>query len=172
MERLVSEAVVASGGALNHFTAGLVTVVLEQGWQDQYLAFLKETFRTRGQPCLSGAVRHHFPSRSFHEPQGGYFIWLELPEHVDTEATAACGTAQRVSFSRVLSFLPIKRLAAVCDWVFLFMSRLNWSVVSPTCGKHYRHISNNNGIVNLTLSTINKAAIRLKFTNRVDISSR
>ena len=105
VERLASEAVVASGGALNHFTAGLVTAVLEQGWQDQYLAFLKETYRQRV-AALSAAVRHHFPSLSFHEPQGGYFIWLELPEHVDTEQLLRVAQSQQVGFQPGVKFSP------------------------------------------------------------------
>ncbi len=105
VERLASDAVVASGGALNHFTAGLVTTVLEQGWQDQYLAFLKETYRQRA-AALSSAVRQHFPALTFHEPQGGYFIWLELPEHVDTEQLLRVARPFQVGFQPGVQFSP------------------------------------------------------------------
>ncbi|MCP4428866.1 MAG: PLP-dependent aminotransferase family protein [Chloroflexi bacterium] len=103
--RLVSEAVVASGGALNHFTAELVATVLEQGWQDEYLAFLKETCSKRA-AALSRAIRQHFPALTFREPQGGYFIWLEMPEDVDTELLLTVARQHQVGFQPGVKFSP------------------------------------------------------------------
>ncbi|KAA3659309.1 MAG: PLP-dependent aminotransferase family protein [Chloroflexi bacterium] len=105
VERLAADAVVASGGALNHFTAGLVTAVLEQRWQDQYLTSLKDTFRLRA-AVLSNALRLHFPELTFHEPQGGYFVWLELPEHVDTEELLRVSRPFQVGFQPGVKFSP------------------------------------------------------------------
>ena len=123
MERLASEAVVASGGALNHFTASLVTTVLEQRWQDQYLASLKDTFRHRA-AVLSDAVRQHFPELNFHEPEGGYFIWLELPEHVDTGALLRVSRTFRVGFQPGVKFSP--------DQMARSSLRLGFSFYEPT----------------------------------------
>ena len=38
------------------------------------------------------------------EPQGGIFIWLELPETLDAEALLRCASAKGVSFARGASF--------------------------------------------------------------------
>ena len=103
--RLAADGVIASGGAINHFTAGLVTAVLEQNLQEQYLASLKDTYRQRA-AALSAAVRHHFPELTFHEPQGGYFIWLELPEHVDTEKLLEGSRPFQVAFQPGVKFSP------------------------------------------------------------------
>ncbi len=105
LARLTADAVVASGGALNHFTAGLVAVVLEQGWQDEYLAFLKKTYRQRA-AALSQAVRQYLPSLTFTEPQGGYFVWLELPEGIDTAILLAGARQFKVGFQPGVQFSP------------------------------------------------------------------
>jgi len=105
LARLTADAVVASGGALNHFTAGLVAVVLEQGWQDEYLALLKETFRERA-AALSQAIRQYLPSLAFKEPQGGYFVWLELPGDVDTENLLVEARRYKVGFQPGVQFSP------------------------------------------------------------------
>jgi 2-aminoadipate transaminase len=34
---------------------------------------------------LAGAIRRHIPGATFTEPDGGYFLWVDLPDDVDVE---------------------------------------------------------------------------------------
>jgi len=98
LARLVQSGLLDSGGGLNPFTSALVRLVLEQGWQDQYLAQLKATYRTRI-AVLGEALRREVGSAAdFAEPQGGYFFWLRLADHLDAAALLAQAAPYGVSF--------------------------------------------------------------------------
>jgi DNA-binding transcriptional MocR family regulator len=98
LKRLVESGLLDSGGGLNPFTSGLVRVVLEQGWQAEYLAHLRATYRARI-AALGAALRRELGDlASFAEPEGGYFFWVRLPDHVDTAALMDDAAAQKVGF--------------------------------------------------------------------------
>jgi 2-aminoadipate transaminase len=45
------------------------------------------------------ALKEHFPaSVTWNEPQGGMFIWVKLPQHVDSTALLEKAIAQHVAF--------------------------------------------------------------------------
>lgn len=74
-----------SGGASNNYTAGIVATAIDLNLlQTLYTECVKE-FGDRMRMAVS-VLRAKLPaSCSFVEPQGGYFIWITLPEHVDCE---------------------------------------------------------------------------------------
>jgi 2-aminoadipate transaminase len=45
---------------------------------------------------MAQAVREHLPQASFTVPDGGYYLWLRLPEGVDSDRLAALAEAQGV----------------------------------------------------------------------------
>lgn len=98
IERLVGSGLLDSGGGLNPFTSALVRVALEEGWQDDYLARLKSTYRARI-GVLGAALRRELGDRAhFVEPEGGYFFWLRLAEGVDGAALLARAAEVGVGF--------------------------------------------------------------------------
>jgi DNA-binding transcriptional MocR family regulator len=103
LERLVGCGLVDSGGGLNPFTAGLVRSALELGIQQEQLIRLKNTYR-QGTAVLSQALREHIPSFKFIEPQGGFFVWGQLPEEVNTEALLPIARRYQVGFQPGLKF--------------------------------------------------------------------
>ncbi|HUO17306.1 MAG TPA: PLP-dependent aminotransferase family protein [Verrucomicrobiae bacterium] len=42
------------------------------------------------------ALREHLPEASFHVPQGGYYLWLTLPAHVDADKLTARALEEKV----------------------------------------------------------------------------
>ncbi len=83
IRRLVQSGLLDSGGGLNPFTSALVRVVLEEGWQAEYLAQLYATYRPRI-AVLDQALRRELGDRVHYvTPQGGYFFWLRLPQGYD-----------------------------------------------------------------------------------------
>jgi len=73
---------------------------------------------------LCAAIREHLPSYiRFREPQGGYFIWLEMPAHFDSEAL---WTLARTQFK--VQFQPGVRFSATRgkkNWIRLSISFYN-----------------------------------------------
>lgn len=102
-EPLLKSGLVRSGGGLNPFTSGLVRSVLELGLQEEYLQYLKAVYGHRA-AVLSEALRHYLPTVAFAEPQGGFFIWLRLPDGTDTETLLVEAEAHDVAFKPGSSF--------------------------------------------------------------------
>ena len=84
LRRLSGSGLLLSGGGLNPFTASVVQSALELGLQDEHLARLKKIYYQRS-AALSAALHDNLPaSVSFVEPRGGFFVWLQFPEDVNT----------------------------------------------------------------------------------------
>jgi DNA-binding transcriptional MocR family regulator len=98
VDRFVTCGLVDSGGGLNHFTANLVAVVLEQGWQDDYLARIRDIYQQRI-ARMDKILRAGLGDlATWSQPQGGYFFWLTFGEGVDTERLLPLAQAQGVGF--------------------------------------------------------------------------
>ncbi|MDM0073517.1 PLP-dependent aminotransferase family protein [Variovorax sp. J2P1-59] len=56
---------------------------LEKGGYDKHLRKLRRTLAEQ-QTCLAQAIGEHFPAGTrATRPAGGYFLWVEMPKHVD-----------------------------------------------------------------------------------------
>jgi DNA-binding transcriptional MocR family regulator len=95
-----------SGGGLNPFTSGIVQSAIELGLQEKQLSYLKEVYLER-KNALNETLRRNLPdSVSFVEPGGGFFTWLQLPKHVDTETLLPEAHKHDVSFAPGSFFSP------------------------------------------------------------------
>ena len=104
IRRLTTSGLLDSGGGLNPFTSGLARLVLEEGWQDEYLARLCETYRQRA-ASLERALRAQLGSRvAYRTPSGGYFFWLQLPDEIDAEQLLTQAASYKVSFRPGIRF--------------------------------------------------------------------
>ncbi len=102
--RLVRSGLLESGGGLNPFTSKLVQSALELGLQLDHLSNLKTVYGHR-MVFLSAALRRHLGSfASFREPNGGFFIWLRLPEQIDAEALLSEARQHNVGFQPGIRF--------------------------------------------------------------------
>ncbi|MDP9814830.1 aminotransferase-like domain-containing protein [Spirilliplanes yamanashiensis] len=54
---------------------------------------------------LAAALREHIPGATFTEPDGGYFLWVDLPEDVDVEKLFPVATAKGVAVVKGSDFL-------------------------------------------------------------------
>ncbi|HEU4421589.1 MAG TPA: PLP-dependent aminotransferase family protein [Pilimelia sp.] len=54
---------------------------------------------------LAGALREHIPGIRFTEPDGGYFLWVELPEDVDVDKLAPAAAQRGVAVVKGSDFL-------------------------------------------------------------------
>lgn len=65
---------------------------------------VKAALRER-RDALCGALRRDLPDARFAEPEGGYFLWVELPDGADVDALAAAAAERGVVFVKGGEFL-------------------------------------------------------------------
>lgn len=54
---------------------------------------------------LTAALDEHLPEATYHAPEGGYFMWVELPEGADIDAIAAAASERGVAIVKGTDFL-------------------------------------------------------------------
>ncbi|XP_047370879.1 2-aminoadipate transaminase-like [Vespa velutina] len=75
--------ILCSGGATNHYVSGLITSILQEKIEDEYLNMLIETYKERLN-ALCETLDRYLPSCcSYNRPKGGYFVWIHLPPDID-----------------------------------------------------------------------------------------
>lgn len=98
LERLTGSGLLDSGGGLSPFVSNLVRVVLDRGWQEAHLSFLKETYERRLR-TLDAALRRHLGDRvSYRAPDGGFFFWVALSPDSDARRLLPAAQAHNVGF--------------------------------------------------------------------------
>lgn len=109
-KRLTQSGLLLSGGGLNPFTSGIVQSVLELNLLENHLEHLKKIYRERSSNLSTALSEYLPPGVNFSEPQGGFFIWLRLPEKFDVESFRGRAREQNVDFQPGNNFSSKQRL--------------------------------------------------------------
>jgi len=99
----------------------VTTYFAERRWED-YLGELRELYRTRRDVMLEALAAHFPPETTWTRPQGGLFVWVTLPDYIDTTDLLA-----RALEDRSVAFVPGR--AAYVDGRGGSSMRLNFSGV-------------------------------------------
>jgi 2-aminoadipate transaminase len=118
LEKLSHYGVIASGGGLNPFTSTIVRSVLDLGLQTNYLTHLKRLYTERSS-ILVQAIREHLPHLQVTEIQGGYFVWLHLPD-VDTSELLTKARLHKLGFQPGIKFSDSGQLKESMRLCFAF----------------------------------------------------
>lgn len=97
LEHLMHSGLVQSGGGLNPFTSGIVRSMIDLGLADTGLDALRRVYREHS-AVLCQALRDQLPTVTFNEPRGGYFVWVQLPAHIDAARLRPIAAAEGVTF--------------------------------------------------------------------------
>jgi len=98
LQRLIGCGLVDSGGGLNPFTSGVIKSAIEMNLLAENIAYLQSVY-THRLAVLQAAIRADFPeSVTFLEPEGGFFLWLKLPNGVDARILLKEARKQNVAF--------------------------------------------------------------------------
>ncbi|UCD78338.1 MAG: PLP-dependent aminotransferase family protein [Desulfobacterales bacterium] len=98
LQRFTGCGLLDSGGGLNPFTSGIMRSAIENGRLENQLKKLKAAYSQR-KTALVKALRDKLPETvRFVEPGGGFFIWLEFQEGIDTNHLLAAAVEQNVGF--------------------------------------------------------------------------
>lgn len=123
-EHLVSKlTVVKEAGDLESsaLTQRAVSAYLDSGCFPDHLEMLRAAYRERRDAMLVALEAHMPETCRWSEPRGGMFIWVELPEHVDTMALL-----ERAVEDEQVAFIPGQAFALPGVHAGHFM-RLNYS---------------------------------------------
>ena len=94
---LMNSGVVQSGGGLNPFVSGVMCSMIDLGLADTALDYLRRVYAERS-AALCFALRHEIPSATFVEPQGGFFVWVQLPPELRASHVQSLAATEGVTF--------------------------------------------------------------------------
>lgn len=98
IRRCTARGVFESGGGVGQFTAHLVAAFIEQGLLEQQINLLRKNYRRR-RDILIDALQNHLPAGCrFLKPQGGFFVWIDLPRGTDSNCLLPVAEAAGVSY--------------------------------------------------------------------------
>jgi DNA-binding transcriptional MocR family regulator len=82
---------------------------LQHGGYDRHLRKLRYALEDQ-QRAMLGAIARYFPAQTrVSQPVGGYFLWLELPEQIDSLQVFKVALAQGISIAPGPIFSPTRR---------------------------------------------------------------
>jgi DNA-binding transcriptional MocR family regulator len=96
--------------ATNHYISpsqvaeGIVYQFCVSGDIDRSIATVSGALRERSR-LLATALRDHIPGARFSEPDGGYFLWVDLPADVEVDLLLPEATARGVAVVKGSDFL-------------------------------------------------------------------
>ncbi len=83
--RFLGHGVLRSGGALNPVVSSLVQSAMQTGALSQHVSRLRRELGRRANALIC-ALDRHLPELDYIRPEGGYFLWGQLPASIDTTA--------------------------------------------------------------------------------------
>lgn len=95
----------------------------ETPWQRTLQKFVK-TYRTRRDAMLAALEEHFPPEATWTHPEGGFFVWVTLPEYMDTGSMLAEALEAGVTYVPGDSFFPDGTQGKNC-------MRINFSYETP-----------------------------------------
>lgn len=99
-----------------------ITELIENGGYDHHLRKLRKAFASQVEHCREAVARHFPPETRVSRPQGGMFLWVELPPGVDAMDLFERALLQRISivpgpvFSAKRRFGSCIRISAAHAW--------------------------------------------------------
>lgn len=69
-----------------NFSQQVMAQVVASGAYDQHIALLRDSYRVKQQAMIEAADEHFgpIPGASYFRPAGGLYLWVQLPEGIDT----------------------------------------------------------------------------------------
>ncbi|HEY3773440.1 MAG TPA: PLP-dependent aminotransferase family protein [Solirubrobacteraceae bacterium] len=88
----------------NMVAGGIVNQFCRSGRIDASIATVRDALRERAQ-TLCSALAEHIPDARFVAPEGGYFLWVDLPQGTDVNALFDAAAARGVQFVKGSDFV-------------------------------------------------------------------
>jgi DNA-binding transcriptional MocR family regulator len=98
MQRLIGSGLRDSGGGTSHFAAMVVAELCISGRFEEHVARLRVAYRARRDALLQALATHLPPGYRAATPAGGYFVWVTLPQGLNTAELLPQAEAVGLSF--------------------------------------------------------------------------
>ncbi len=85
IKKMTRAGVMISGGGFNPFTSQVVDAYIQQGLLDTNITSLNKIFHRRMKTMCKALKESMPPGVRYTVPDGGYFVWVELPGHINAE---------------------------------------------------------------------------------------
>lgn len=122
VDRCTKSGVLDSGGGLGHFNAHVMAAFIELKHLDTHVAALRSNYRKR-RDTLVRALEKHLPEGcQWITPGGGFFLWLKLPENLQSASFLPIAESCGVSYLPGNLFFLDNAKTPYC--------RLNYTMVS------------------------------------------
>jgi 2-aminoadipate transaminase len=106
---VIRKLVMAKQGADLHtatFNQIVAYEVARNGFLDQHIELIRRVYRERRDVMLDSLEEHMPPGVRWTHPRGGLFLWVTLPESINTASIFAQAVAEKVAFVPGESFFP------------------------------------------------------------------
>lgn len=80
--------------------------LIKDGFLDQHVRTIREVYGSRRDLMLDALARHFPPGAQWTHPQGGLFLWVTLPEAIDTVDLMPKAIARKVAYVPGTAFYP------------------------------------------------------------------
>ena len=88
----------------NMVAQAIVNQFCRSGGIDSSIATVREALRERAR-TLCGALAEHLPDARFVAPEGGYFLWVDMPDGTDVAAMFGAAAERGVQFVKGTDFV-------------------------------------------------------------------
>lgn len=108
-ESVIQQCVMAKQGMDLHtstFIQMLAYEVAKDGFLAQHVRKIRQVYQERRNVMLAAMSQHFPPGVSWTRPQGGLFLWVTLPEGLDSTAVLEHAIAHKVAFVPGTTFYP------------------------------------------------------------------
>jgi DNA-binding transcriptional MocR family regulator len=110
-EQSVVQRLVLAKEAADLCSSNLTMLMTERWFSDEprwrgALAALVETYRSRRDAMLDALGEHVHADATWTHPRGGFYVWVTLPEWLDTKAMLAAAVERRVAYVPGTAFYP------------------------------------------------------------------
>ena len=87
-----------SGGGFNHYTSCIIGTALQLGLVSKHVAMIRGVYFSR-MKAMCDAIDKFIPQAKYIRPKGGYFVWVELPDKIDSrKLLELCEDKYKVKF--------------------------------------------------------------------------
>lgn len=80
--------------------------ICQRGFLRQHVKVIRDTYRERCRVMLSAMQKHFPPCVTWTRPQGGLFLWVMLPEGIDSVQLLQVAVQEKVAFIPGVAFYP------------------------------------------------------------------
>ena len=98
VERCKDSGLLDSGGGLSHFAAHVAGEFITMGLLDGHVERLRQGYKARGEALVAGLAEFMPSGVTWTRPGGGFFVWVTLPEGMDSADLLARAQAAGVAF--------------------------------------------------------------------------